>query len=90
MSGHNSAVAFDLIDEAVEESSRSGAASAAGIFTGCAIFFGGDWLIDASAEASGNRRVRDPHARLTIGGDSPSPAESADTAQRCPSIAPEG
>ena len=40
-----SAVAFDLIDEAVAKSSGQGAI-VAGVFTGCAVFFGGDWLID--------------------------------------------
>ena len=40
-----SAVAFDLIDEAVEKSSGQGAI-VAGVFAGCAVFFGGDWLID--------------------------------------------
>ena len=40
-----SAVAFDLIDEAVAKSSGQGAI-VAGIFTGCAVFFCGDWLID--------------------------------------------
>src|SRR6476661_5512265 len=40
-----SAVSFDLIEEASQTSS-SGAAVAAGIFAGCAVFFGGDVLID--------------------------------------------
>jgi ZIP family zinc transporter len=40
-----SAVAFDLIEEASQTSS-SGVAVAAGIFSGCAVFFGGDVLID--------------------------------------------
>jgi zinc transporter, ZIP family len=47
-----SAVAFDLIDEAAEKSSGSGAIIA-GIFLGCAVFFGGDWLID---RAGGSQR----------------------------------
>jgi ZIP family zinc transporter len=42
-----SAVAFDLVEEAVGRSSGHGWA-AAGIFTGCGVFFGGDWLIDRS------------------------------------------
>jgi len=40
-----SAVAFDLIDEAVEKSVGHGAI-ALGVFAGCLVFFGGDQLID--------------------------------------------
>ena len=40
-----SAVAFDLVQEAAEKSSGNGWAIA-GLFAGCAVFFGGDWLID--------------------------------------------
>jgi ZIP family zinc transporter len=40
-----SAVAFDLVSEAVGKSSGHGWV-VAGIFTGCGVFFGGDWLID--------------------------------------------
>ena len=40
-----SAVAFDLIDEAAGVSSGQGAIIG-GLFAGCAVFFGGDWLID--------------------------------------------
>jgi ZIP family zinc transporter len=40
-----SAVAFDLVEEAVSNSHGHGAAIA-GLFAGCAVFFGGDWLID--------------------------------------------
>ena len=40
-----SAVAFDLIDEAADVSSGQGAIIG-GLFAGCAVFFGGDWLID--------------------------------------------
>jgi zinc transporter, ZIP family len=40
-----SAVAFDLVAEAVEMASGNGWAIA-GIFAGCAVFFGGDVLID--------------------------------------------
>ena len=39
-----SAVAFDLVEEAADKSSGHGAV-AAGIFAGCLVFFGGDWLI---------------------------------------------
>ena len=40
-----SAVAFDLVEEAAEKSSGNGWVIA-GLFAGCAVFFGGDWLID--------------------------------------------
>jgi ZIP family zinc transporter len=40
-----SAVAFDLVEEAVSKAHGHGAAIA-GLFAGCAVFFGGDWLID--------------------------------------------
>lgn len=47
-----SAVAFDLVEEAVGKASGHGAVLF-GIFAGCAVFFGGDWLID---RAGGARR----------------------------------
>jgi zinc transporter, ZIP family len=40
-----SAVAFDLVEEAVGKASGHGAVLI-GIFAGCGVFFGGDWLID--------------------------------------------
>ena len=40
-----SAVAFDLVEEAVDTATGQGAVIA-GIFAGCAAFFGGDWIID--------------------------------------------
>jgi zinc transporter, ZIP family len=40
-----SAVAFDLVEEAAGMASGHGWVIA-GIFSGCAVFFGGDWLID--------------------------------------------
>ena len=40
-----SAVAFDLVDEAVEKSLGNGW-TAAGLFAGCLVFYGGDRLID--------------------------------------------
>jgi zinc transporter, ZIP family len=40
-----SAVAFDLVEEAADKANGHGAAIA-GIFAGCAVFFGGDKLID--------------------------------------------
>jgi zinc transporter, ZIP family len=42
-----SAVAFDLVEEAAGKASGSGPILG-GIFAGCAVFFGGDWLIDRS------------------------------------------
>jgi len=54
-----SAVAFDLVEEAVGMSAGS-AWAIAGIFAGCGVFFGGDWLIDRSGgserkDAAGNQ-----------------------------------
>ena len=40
-----SAVAFDLVEEAAGKASGHGAVLI-GIFAGCGVFFGGDWLID--------------------------------------------
>jgi ZIP family zinc transporter len=40
-----SAVAFDLVEEAIGKASGHGAVLV-GIFAGCGVFFGGDWLID--------------------------------------------
>ena len=51
-----SAVAFDLIEEAVGKASGNGA-TLLGIFAGCGVFFGGDLLID---RAGGERR-KSPH-----------------------------
>jgi zinc transporter, ZIP family len=42
-----SAVSFDLVEEATQKSSGHGWVIA-GIFAGCLVFFGGDWLIDRS------------------------------------------
>ena|SRR5436190_9205743 len=42
-----SAVAFDLVQEAADKSSGHGWV-VAGVFAGCGVFFGGDWLIDRS------------------------------------------
>ncbi len=39
-----SAVAFDLVEEAAGKASGGGAA-ACGLFVGCGVFFGGDWLV---------------------------------------------
>jgi ZIP family zinc transporter len=47
-----SAVAFDLVQEAADESTGHGELIA-GIFAGCLVFFGGDWLID---RAGGSER----------------------------------
>ncbi len=51
-----SAVAFDLVEEAAGMSSGSGWVIA-GIFIGCGVFFGGDWLIDRSGGS--NRKDAD-------------------------------
>jgi zinc transporter, ZIP family len=59
-----SAVAFDLIEEAAAQASGHGA-TLAGVFIGCAVFFGGDWLID---RAGGARRKS---VRGTEEGESP-------------------
>ena len=48
-----SAVAFDLVEEAAEKSSGQGAV-AVGLFVGCGVFFGGDWLI--SRMGGGDRK----------------------------------
>src|SRR3954466_4428338 len=40
-----SAVSFDLVEEALGKSSGHGWV-VGGIFAGCGVFFGGDWLID--------------------------------------------
>jgi zinc transporter, ZIP family len=61
-----SAVAFDLIEEAAQSSSGNGAVIA-GVFLGCAVFFGGDWLIDRAGgserkDASGDQEGGSPLA----------------------------
>jgi zinc transporter, ZIP family len=53
-----SAVAFDLVEEAVGKASGHGAALL-GIFAGCGVFFGGDLLIDRA----GGARRKSPHRR---------------------------
>jgi ZIP family zinc transporter len=45
-----SAVAFDLVEEASDKADGSGAVLI-GLFAGCAVFFGGDWLIDRQGGA---------------------------------------
>ena len=61
-----SAVAFDLVEEAADKSSGHGAV-AVGLFVGCGVFFGGDWLIsrlgggdrkDADGDQEGGSRWR--------------------------------
>jgi zinc transporter, ZIP family len=47
-----SAVAFDLVEEGINTASGHGAVLI-GVFVGCGVFFGGDWLID---RAGGERR----------------------------------
>ena len=58
-----SAVAFDLVEEAVGKASGHGAVLV-GMFAGCGVFFGGDWLID---RAGGARRKS---ARAGVGSES--------------------
>jgi ZIP family zinc transporter len=60
-----SALSFDLVEEAVEKSSGDGWV-AAGVFAGCAVFFGGDRLI--AGLGSGGQR-KDPEGSQE--GDSP-------------------
>ena len=45
-----SAVAFDLVEEAVDTATGQ-AAVIAGIFAGCGVFFAGDWIIDRAGGA---------------------------------------
>jgi zinc transporter, ZIP family len=59
-----SALSFDLIDEAIEKSSGDGWV-AAGVFAGCFVFFGGDWMI---GRYGGSQR-KDPDG--SEAGDSP-------------------
>jgi len=60
-----SALSFDLIDEAIEKSSGDGWV-AAGVFAGCAVFFGGDQLI---GRLGGGGQRKDPDGSQE--GDSP-------------------
>jgi zinc transporter, ZIP family len=50
-----SAVAFDLVEEAAAKSAGDGWAMV-GLFAGCGVFFGGDWLIDRFG--AGSARIR--------------------------------
>jgi ZIP family zinc transporter len=61
-----SALSFDLVEEAVEKSSGDGWV-AAGVFAGCAVFFGGDQLIGRLGGGGGQRK--DPDGSQE--GDSP-------------------
>jgi ZIP family zinc transporter len=61
-----SAVAFDLVEEAVNTSTEEWAVLV-GIFAGCGVFFGGDWLIDrfggeARKDAGGDQANGSPLA----------------------------
>src|SRR3954447_3436165 len=47
-----SAVSFDLVEEAADKTTHDGWVIA-GLFAGCLVFFGGDWLI---ARYGGNER----------------------------------
>ena len=69
-----SAVAFDLVEEAAEKSSGNEWVIA-GIFAGCGVFFGGDWLID---RLGGSDR-KDPTGDQESGLHSPSCSEPCST-----------
>ena len=58
-----SAVAFDLVEEAVEKSSGHGWV-VGGFFAGCLVFFGGDWLIDRLGGSQRKDADRRPGGRL--------------------------
>ena len=60
-----SALSFDLVDEAIEKSSGDGWVTA-GVFAGCAVFFGGDQLI---GRLGGGGQRKDPDGSQE--GDSP-------------------
>ena len=59
-------VSFDVVEEASQKSSGSGWVIA-GIFAGCFVFFGGDWLIDRSGGSGAQGRARRPGERLRDG-----------------------
>jgi ZIP family zinc transporter len=54
-----SAVAFDLVQEAADKSTGNGAL-VAGLFSGCVVFAGGDWLISRHGGAGRKRSTGDP------------------------------
>ena len=61
-----SAASFDLIEEAADKASGSGSV-AVGVFAGCLVFFGGDWLIErlgggARKDATGDQKSGSPLA----------------------------
>jgi ZIP family zinc transporter len=62
-----SAVAFDLVEEAVDTASGHGAV-VVGIFAGCGVFFAGDWLIDrvGGADRKDARGAQEGGAALAI------------------------
>jgi len=60
-----SAIAFDLVEEAAGESGNGPVI--AGLFAGCVVFFGGDWLIDRAGgsqrkDATGGQEAGSPLA----------------------------
>ena len=61
-----SAVSFDLVEEAVDKSSGHGWV-VGGIFAGCGVFFGGDWLIDRMGGERPQGCGRRPGGRLGAG-----------------------
>ena len=60
-----SALSFDLIDEAAEKSSGQGWV-AAGVFAGCAVFFGGDRLIDRLGGGGRKKAAQEGGSPLSI------------------------
>ena len=61
-----SAASFDLIDEAADKASGSGSV-AVGVFAGCLVFFGGDWLIERFGGRGAQGRDRRSRRRLQGG-----------------------
>jgi len=64
-----SAVAFDLVGEAVAVTTGHGAVLL-GLFAGCGVFFGGDWLIDragGAARKSAGRGDRSSALAIVLG-----------------------
>jgi ZIP family zinc transporter len=60
-----SALSFDLVDEAAEKSSGQGWV-AAGVFAGCAVFFGGDRLIDRLGGGGRKKAAQEGGSPLSI------------------------
>jgi len=61
-----SAVAFDLVEEAADKSSGHGAL-VLGLFAGCGVFFGGDWLISRLGGADRKDATGDQQSGSALG-----------------------